>query len=118
MARKYRELHIPLDNVVQDWFWWTRKGEFVFNQNYPDPKGMVDELHRQNVHFMMSIWPFFEPGSAAYDYMNKRGWLIDKFKFAKLPYHQAGMGIYDATIPRLGLIPHFPSCPRSHDAIW
>lgn len=97
VARKYRELHIPLDNIVQDWFWWTRKGEFVFNQNYPDPKGMVDELHRQNIHLMMSIWPFLEPGSAAYDYMDKRGWLIDKFKFAKLPYHQRGMGIYDAT---------------------
>ncbi len=97
VAHKYRELHIPLDNIVQDWFWWTRKGEFVFNQNYPDPKGMVDELHRQNIHLMMSIWPFLEPGSAAYDYMDKRGWLIDKFKFAKLPYHQAGMGIYDAT---------------------
>ena len=35
---KYRELHIPVDNIVQDWFWWNRKGEFVFNKNYPDPK--------------------------------------------------------------------------------
>ncbi len=39
MARKYRELHIPADNIVQDWFWWNRKGEFVFNKNYPDPEG-------------------------------------------------------------------------------
>ena len=97
VARKYRELHIPADNIVQDWFWWNRKGEFVFNKNYPDPKGMIDELHRENFHLMISIWPFFEPGSANYDYAQKKGWFIDKFKFAKPPYHTDAMAVYDAT---------------------
>ena len=99
VARKYRELHIPADNIVQDWFWWNRKGEFVFNKNYPDPKGMVDELHRNNFHLMISIWPFFEPGSPNYDYMEKQGWFIDKFKYAKPPYHTDAMAVYDATNP-------------------
>jgi len=99
VARKYRELHIPADDIVQDWFWWNRKGEFVFNKNYPDPKGMVDELHRLNFHLMISIWPFFEPGSANYDFMDKQGWFIDKFKFAKPPFHTDGMAAYDATSP-------------------
>jgi alpha-D-xyloside xylohydrolase len=99
VARKYRELHIPVDNIVQDWFWWDRKGEFVFNKNYPDPKGMIDELHRENFHLMISIWPFFEPGSANYDFMDKQGWFIDKFKFAKPPYHADAMAVYDATNP-------------------
>ncbi len=97
VARRYRELHIPADNIVQDWFWWNRKGEFVFNKNYPDPKRMVDELHRENFHLMVSIWPFFEPGSANYDFMDKKGWFIDKFKFAKPPYHTDAMAVYDAT---------------------
>ena len=52
-------------------------------KNYPDPKGMVDELHGENFHLMISIWPFFEPGSANYDYMDKQGWFVDKFKYAK-----------------------------------
>lgn len=99
VARKYRELHIPVDNIVQDWFWWNRKGEFVFNQNYPDPKGMIDQLHHENFHLMISIWPFFEPGSANYDYMEKKGWFVDKFKYAKPPYHASGMAVYDATNP-------------------
>ena len=99
IARKYRELHIPVDNIVQDWFWWNRKGEHVFNKNYPDPKEMVDELHRENFHLMISVWPFFEPGSAVYDEMEKRGWFVDQFKFAKPPYHTAGMAVYDATNP-------------------
>jgi len=97
IAQKYRELHIPADNIVQDWFWWNRKGEFVFNKNYPDAKGMVERLHRENFHLMISIWPFFEPGSANYDLMDNKGWFIDKFKFAKPPYHTDAMAVYDAT---------------------
>jgi alpha-D-xyloside xylohydrolase len=99
VAHKYRDLHIPVDDIVQDWFWWNRKGEHVFNKNYPDPKGMVDELHKAHFHLMISVWPFFEPGSAVYDEMEKRGWFVDKFKFAKPPYHTAGMAVYDATNP-------------------
>ncbi|MBS1852356.1 MAG: glycoside hydrolase family 31 protein [Acidobacteria bacterium] len=99
IAKKYRQLHIPVDNIVQDWFWWNRKGEHVFNRNYPDPKGMVDELHRMNFHLMISVWPFFEPGSTEYSEMEKHGWFVDKFKFAKPPYHTDGMAVYDATSP-------------------
>ena len=99
IARKYRELQIPADNIVQDWFWWVRKGEFVFNSNYPDPKRMVDELHQEHFHLMISIWPFFEPGSSEYDYMQRQGWFIDTFKFAKPPYHANGMAVYDASNP-------------------
>jgi len=99
-ARKYRELHIPVDDIVQDWFWWNRKGEHVFNKNYPDPKGMVDELHREHFHLMISVWPFFEPPSAEYNYMDKHGWFIDKTLYAKPPYHLKAMAVYDATNPK------------------
>jgi alpha-D-xyloside xylohydrolase len=99
VAKKYRDLHIPVDDIVQDWFWWNRKGEFVFNKNYPDPKAMIDQLHDEHFHLMISIWPFFEPGSTNYDYMDRKGWFVDKFKFAKPPYHTNAMAVYDATNP-------------------
>ena len=99
VAHKYRELKIPVDNIVQDWFWWNRKGEHVFNKSYPDPKGMVDDLHKNNFHLMISVWPFFEPGSKEYEYMDKQGWFVEKFKYDKLPYHRAGMAVYDASHP-------------------
>ncbi len=99
VARKYRDLHIPVDDIVQDWFWWNRKGEFVFNKNYPDPKAMIDQLHDEHFHLMISIWPFFEPGSTNYDYMESKGWFVDKFKYAKPPYHANAMAVYDATNP-------------------
>jgi alpha-D-xyloside xylohydrolase len=60
---------------------------------------MVDQLHAENFHLMISIWPFFEPGSANYDYMEKKGWFVDKFKYPKPPYHADAMAVYDATSP-------------------
>ncbi len=97
VAHKYRELHIPVDNIVQDWFWWTTKGEMVFNKNYPDAKGMIDDLHRNNLHLMISVWPYFDPGTPTYADMDKRGFFIDRTKTRA--YHPAGMAVYDATNP-------------------
>jgi alpha-D-xyloside xylohydrolase len=99
VAQKYRDLKIPIDNLVQDWFWWNRKGEHVFNPKYPDPKGMIDQLHRENFHLMISVWPFFEPGSTAYDTMDKNGWFVDRTVVAKPPYHKDKMAVYDASNP-------------------
>lgn len=99
VAQRYRDLHIPVDNIVQDWFWWNRKGEHVFNKNYPDPKSMVDQLHKDNFHLMISVWPFFEPGSKEYEDMDRRGFFIDRSNVAHLPYHALGMALYDPTNP-------------------
>ena len=97
IARKYRDLHIPADNLVQDWFWWTITGEFVFNKNYPDPKGMLDELHRNHFHLMISVWPFFYPGSRTYDDMDRLGYFIDRTKVVS--FHPKGSALYDAFNP-------------------
>jgi alpha-D-xyloside xylohydrolase len=97
IAQKYRDLHIPLDNIVQDWFWWNTMGEPVFNKNYPDPKGMIDALHKNNVHLMISVWPYFRPGSSVYDDMDKRGFFIDRTKVQS--FHPPRMALYDAFNP-------------------
>jgi len=98
IAQKYRDLHIPLDNIVQDWFWWNTMGEPVFNKNYPDPKAMVDSLHDKHVHLMISVWPYFRPGSPVYDDMDKQGFFIDRTKVAG--FHPARMALYDAFNPK------------------
>jgi alpha-D-xyloside xylohydrolase len=97
IAQKYRDLHIPLDNIVQDWFWWNIMGEPVFNKNYPDPKGMIETLHKLNVHLMISVWPFFRPGSPVYDDMSKKGFFVDRTKVGG--FHPEGMALYDAFNP-------------------
>ena len=97
VAHRYRELHIPVDNIVQDWFWWNIMGEPVFNKNYPDPKGMIDDLHQNHFHTMFSFWPYFRPGSPVYDEMDKRGFFVDKMKVSG--FHPAGQALYDAFNP-------------------
>jgi alpha-D-xyloside xylohydrolase len=97
IAQKYRGLYFPLDNIVQDWFWWNVMGDPVFNKNYPDPPAMVDSLHKNHVHLMISVWPYFRPGSPVYEDMDKRGFFIDRTKAGG--FHPAGMALYDAFNP-------------------
>ncbi len=97
VAHKYRDLHIPVDNIVQDWFWWKIKGDFEFNSHYPDPESMIGDLHRNHFHLMISVWPYFDPGSKVYEEMDKLGYFIDRTKVAG--FHPAGMALYDAFNP-------------------
>ena len=99
IAHKYRELHIPVDNIVQDWFWWNTMGEPVFNKNYPDPKGMIADLHGNHFHIMFSFWPYFNPSSPVYDDMDKRGYFIDRIKVGTGEVHPTGQALYDAFNP-------------------
>ena len=74
----YRRAHIPVDVIVQDWYYWEPLpiGSHVMNpQRYPDPKGMLDSLHREHLHGMISIWPVFGKGTADYDALAKMGGL-------------------------------------------
>jgi alpha-D-xyloside xylohydrolase len=97
VAAKYRALHIPVDNIVQDWFWWVTMGEMKWNPNYPDPEKLIDTLHDEHFHLMVSIWPYFRPGSKEYDTMDKNGWFIAKTQVAG--FHPLGQALYDPTNP-------------------
>ena len=98
VAHKYRDLHIPVDDIVQDWFWWVTMGDPVFDKTrYPDPKAMVDDLHRSNFHLMISFWPYFRPGSKTYEDMDRHGFFIAKT--ATSGFHPAGQALYDAFNP-------------------
>ena len=97
VAGKYRAEHIPVDNIVQDWFWWTNMGVMEWNDHYPNPQAMIDKLHAEHFHLMVSIWPYFRPGSAVYDQFDKNGWFIDKMKAPN--YHPLGQALYDPTNP-------------------
>jgi alpha-D-xyloside xylohydrolase len=78
-VREFRKRHIPLDNIVLDWFYWPENkwGDHNFDSTrFPDPKGMIDELHNKlNAHIMISVWPKFYVGTENYNYMKAKGWL-------------------------------------------
>lgn len=74
----YRNAHIPVDVIVQDWYYWYPLpigSHVLFPKNYPDPVGMVNQLHRQNLHAMISIWPCFGSGTANFDALKAAGYL-------------------------------------------
>ncbi|MBU2914123.1 glycoside hydrolase family 31 protein [Reichenbachiella agariperforans] len=58
-AREMRERKIPVDYIVQDWFYWPKgtKGPEWDRNKYPDSKAMVDELKDLNMKLMVSVWP-------------------------------------------------------------
>jgi alpha-D-xyloside xylohydrolase len=72
-------------------------GEMKWNLNYPDPRGMIDKLHAEHFHLMVSIWPYFRPGSAVYDEFDKNGWFVAKTKTGG--FHPLGQALYDPTNP-------------------
>ncbi|HZL11286.1 MAG TPA: TIM-barrel domain-containing protein [Prolixibacteraceae bacterium] len=77
---KYRNGKIPVDCIVQDWFYWEPNvigSHVMWPERYPDPKAMVDELHAANIHAMISIWPVFSKGTKTYDQMAHSGGMTD-----------------------------------------
>ena len=79
VVKEYRKRSIPLDNIVQDWFYWQENqwGSHEFDSTrFPDPDGMIKDLHDDlNAHFMISVWPKFYVGTKHYDEFNDKGWL-------------------------------------------
>lgn len=74
----YRNNHIPVDAIVQDWYWWQPLpiGSHIMNaERYPNPKAMVDELHKANMHAMISIWPVFGSGTNDFNALKDKGFL-------------------------------------------
>lgn len=76
IARRYRQEHIPLDAMVQDWFWWKTEGDPVFNSNYHDVAKDLETLHKENVHAMISVWGLLDPASETYKALDEKHLLI------------------------------------------
>ena len=78
VANEYRKLKIPLDNIVQDWFYWKEDqwGSMEFDSSrYPNPKAMVEEVHGLHEHIMISVWAKFYEGIENFDRMMEKGYL-------------------------------------------
>ena len=75
---RYRNEHIPLDTVVQDWQWWTKWGSSDFNSSYPDFAAAVRKIHDLHAHVMISIWPNFDPATPLHKEMSAQKFLIDE----------------------------------------
>jgi alpha-D-xyloside xylohydrolase len=89
IASQYRARHIPLDAIVQDWFWWKPGGEGdpEFNQGYSDVPGELKTLHDEHVHAMISVWGMMDASSKNFQEIKRQGFEIP------------GTHVYDPTNP-------------------
>ena len=91
IADQYRGQHVPLDVLVQDATWWERQGDPAFKLDaYPDVPAMLEKLHAEHVHTMVSVWAVFDPKSKNYQQMQAQGFIIP------------GTTDYDPTNPAAG----------------
>ncbi len=78
-VKEFRNRHIPLDCIVQDWFTWEDGlwGEKIFDKKrYPNFKGTVKDLHDMDAHLMVSIWPNMSPNGKNYDEFREKNGLL------------------------------------------
>ena len=77
----YRARRIPIDNIVQDWFYWKEDawGSHEFDPaRFPDPAGWIRAIHdKYHAHLMISVWPKFYPGTENFKAMRARGFLYE-----------------------------------------
>ena len=91
VARKYKELNIPIDVIIIDFFHWTVQGDWKFDEKYwPDPKAMVDELHSMGIKVMVSVWPSVDRRSENFGEMMERGLLMRTERGAAQTYDYQG----------------------------
>ena len=111
VVKKYRELGVPLDGIIQDWRYWGNNYlwnamEFL-NEDFYNPQKMVDDVHSMNAHMIISIWNSFGPHTKQYRELDSIGALFDfktwpesgSFKWPPNPDYPSGVRVYDAYNP-------------------
>lgn len=81
VVKKYRELGIPLDCIIQDWQYWGNNYLWnamdFLNPSFDNPKAMIDSIHGMNARMMISIWSSFGPATKPYRTLDKEGLLFN-----------------------------------------
>jgi len=118
VVRKYRELGVPLDGIIQDWQYWGNNYlwnamEFL-NAEFYDPQKMVNDVHNLHAHMLISIWNSFGPQTKQYKELDKIGALLNfktwplsgSDKWPPIMDYPSGVRVYD------------PYNPTARDIYW
>ena len=77
----FRKRKLPIDNIVMDWNYWVIDtwGSYDFDpERFSDPKGMIDQIHKQNAKIMISCWPKFYPNVEHFKELNEKGYIYQQ----------------------------------------
>jgi len=106
VVRKYRELKVPLDGIIQDWQYWGSDSNWnamrFDPKTFPDPKAMVDSVHDMKAHLFVVAWPGFGPQTDLYKEFRDKKMLLN---FSTWP-------------PKDGVTPYDPYNPVARDMYW
>ncbi|MFB6151461.1 MAG: TIM-barrel domain-containing protein [Haloarculaceae archaeon] len=110
VVEEYRDREVPLDVIVQDWrYWpddddeteyspiehpdnadWGQWGQKSFDPDrFPDPTGMIDDVHDLDAKYMISIWPNMLAGENRKE-MEEAGFLMDEENRTPSPKNEQG----------------------------
>jgi alpha-D-xyloside xylohydrolase len=81
VVRQYRDEGIPIDTIVQDWFYWPEDqwGCQCFDtKRFAEPQKMVDTIHDLHGRIMISVWPKFYPTTANGQELAAKGYLYQR----------------------------------------
>lgn len=82
VVKRYRELQVPLDCVVQDWNTWEPGkwgNKIVDKTRYGDLKECMDEIHGMNAHTMVSVWPNMNTGCENHTELFDAGYMLNDY---------------------------------------
>ncbi|MGI6222019.1 MAG: TIM-barrel domain-containing protein [Prevotella sp.] len=115
---RYRQLHIPIDGIVQDWQYWG--SNYLWNAmdflapEFADGKQMIDSVHNLNGHIIFTIWSSFGPKTLQYKELADKNLL---FNFSTWP--QSGLSFWP---PRMdypsGVRVYNPFSSEARDIYW
>ena len=92
----FRSRHIPMDVIVQDWFYWNPLpwGSHYFDRlRYPDPVKMINDVHKANTKIIISVWSKFAIGSPNRKEMEDNNCLLPPIQ---MEYDPSTTRYYDA----------------------
>jgi alpha-glucosidase (family GH31 glycosyl hydrolase) len=101
MAREIREQGYPCSTLTVDDRWESAYGELEFSPDFPDPAGMVRELHATGFRVLLWVTPFVNREAATFETLAARGLLVSSRGGgpAMLKWWGGDAGLVDLTRP-------------------
>ena len=119
VVRKYRELGVPFDGIIQDWQYWGSNYNWnameFLSENFQQAQRMMDDVHNKyHAHMSICIWASFGPNTKGYKQMDEKGYLMN---FETWP--QSGLPMWP---PRMdypsGVRVYAPYATEARDIYW
>lgn len=104
-VKEYRSRKIGLDCIVLDWCSWEdgKWGQKTLDSSrFPDPQEMIEQIHKNHVKFMISVWANTNENTDNYAEFKKSGLLLPECSVynafsedgRKMYWKQAKDGLY------------------------